>query len=104
MSKETKNRREAIAITNLYLSWCKKRPGISQRLNIHHENDTPLYRYNYFFLYRRTKICPLPVQNEKIIYRQPVYFCTGTEPGFKHTGKTFCTGKLFKKNLFAGTK
>jgi hypothetical protein len=27
-----------------------------------------------------------------------VYFCTGTEPGFKHTGKTFCTGKLFQKN------
>jgi hypothetical protein len=39
----------------------------------------------------------LPVQNEKIIYRRPVYFCTGTEPGFKHTGMKFCTGKLFKK-------
>ena len=31
-----------------------------------------------------------------IIYRQLNYFCTGTEPDFKHTGMTFCTGKLIK--------
>jgi hypothetical protein len=38
----------------------------------------------------------LPVQNEKIIYWQPVCFCTGTEQNLKHTGKTFCTGKPIK--------
>ena len=42
----------------------------------------------------------------KIIYWQPVFFCTGKEQNFKHTGKprTFCTGKPIKKFAFAGTK